>query len=109
MKTTNSSDGFARRRTNKSGFLPFHRLYLDSSSEDGRLLLSTRQGVYRTEHDIRSWFRLWLDDLASRGSFFDSSQAPRKTGIIPFTREPIVYVGEGPPFGELIHRWSEHE
>ena len=82
-------------------------LYVDSSSEDGRLLLATGGDVYRTEHDIRSWFRLWLDARASRAIFFDASQAPKKTGINPFTREPMVYVGEGPPFGELIHRWPE--
>jgi hypothetical protein len=79
-------------------------LCVDSSSDDGRLLLMAGHGVYRTEHDIRGWFRLWLDDRASRAIFFDASKAPRKTGINPFTREPMVYVGEGPPFGELIHR-----
>ena len=60
-----------------------------------------------TDHDIRSWFRLWLDDRASRASFFDASKASRKRGINPFTRQPMVYVGEGPPIGELIHRQPE--
>jgi hypothetical protein len=82
-------------------------LYIDSNSDDGRVLLATGQDVYRTEHDIRSWFRLWLDDGASRAIFFDASKALRKPGINPFTREPMEYVGEGPPIGELIHRWPE--
>jgi hypothetical protein len=82
-------------------------LYVDSRSEDGRLLLSAQRDIYRTEHDIRSWFRLWLDDGASRAIFFDASKAPRLSGINPFTRQPMVYVGEGPPIGKLIRRWHE--
>lgn len=99
-----------------TGFLAMHAVpllnlrcgawvYVDSSSEDGRLLLATGKDVYRTDYDIRSWFRLWLDDRDSRTLFFDASKAPRKSGINPFTRQPMEYVGEGPPIGELIHQW----
>ncbi len=101
-----------------TGFLAMHSapllnlgcgawVYVDSSSEDGRLLLATGREVYRTDCDIRSWFRLWLDDRESRAVFFDASKAPRMSGINPFTRQPMEYVGEGPPIGELIHRWPE--
>ncbi len=82
-------------------------LYVDSSSADGRLLLATGEALYRTEHNICSWFRLWLDNRASREMFFDESKATQQSGINPFTREPMVYVCEGPPFGELIHRRPE--
>jgi hypothetical protein len=82
-------------------------LYVDSNSTDGRLLLLTGRGVYRTEHDIRTWFRLWLDDRASRAIFFDASKASRKRGTNPFTRQPMDFVGEGPPLGELIHIWPD--
>ena len=82
-------------------------LYVDSSSEDGGLLLATGEALYRTDQNIRSWFRLWLDNRASREMFFDESKATEKSGINPFTRQPMVYVAEGPPFGELIHRRPE--
>jgi hypothetical protein len=84
-------------------------LYVDSSSADGRLLLVCERGVYRTAHDIRDWFRLWLDDRTSRGIFFDASNASRKRGVNPFTRKPMEYVAEGPPLGELVHSWPEDE
>jgi hypothetical protein len=84
-------------------------LYVDSNSEDGRLLLLSERGVYRTEHDIRGWFRLWLDDRASRAIFFDASQASRKRGTNPFTRQPMEFVAWGPPLGELVHSWPDDE
>jgi hypothetical protein len=84
-------------------------LYVDSSSTDGRLLLISEQGVYRTHQNIRSWLRLWLDDRASRANFFDASKASRKRGINPFTRQPMEFVAEGPPIGDLIHSWPEDE
>jgi hypothetical protein len=84
-------------------------LYVDSSTPDGRLLLVSEQGVYRTEQNIRSWLRLWLDDSASRANFFDASKASRKRGVNPFTRKPMEFVAEGPPLGELIHSWPDDE
>ena len=84
-------------------------LYVDSSSADGRLLLICEQGVYRTAVNIRSWLRLWLDDCASRANFFDASKASRKRGINPFTRQPMEFVAEGPPLGELVHCWPEDQ
>ena len=84
-------------------------LYVDSSSADGRLLLVSERGVYRTDQNIRSWLRLWLDDRASRANFFDASKASRNSGINPFTRQPMEFVAEGPPLGELIHSWPEDE
>ncbi len=81
----------------------------DGAPHHCRLLLVSERGVYRTEQNIRGWFRLWLDDRASRSIFFDASKASRKRGINPFTRQPMEYVAEGPPLGELIHSWPEDE
>jgi hypothetical protein len=75
---------------------------LDCRSADGPIVTASNGEPFaNTGHTLRSWLEAWLAGAELFGEMFEPG--PTRTGINPFTKQPIVIKGTGKPKGA---RWS---
>ncbi len=72
---------------------------LDCRADDGAIVTFVgEEGFTNTGHTLRSWLGAWLDGHDLWKEMFET--VPTKTGINPFTKQPIQMMGRGKAKGE---------
>jgi hypothetical protein len=75
---------------------------LDCRSADGPIVTSSNGEPFaNTGHTLRSWLAAWLADVDLFEEMFEPD--PVRTGINPFTKQPITFKAQGKPKGA---RWT---
>jgi hypothetical protein len=71
---------------------------LDCRTEEGPIVtMAGEWPLTNTGHDLRSWLQAWLDGTDLWNEMFEPS--PTRTGINPFTKQPIEIKVTGTPRG----------
>jgi hypothetical protein len=74
---------------------------LDCRSADGPVVTASNGEPFaNTGHTLRSWLSAWLAGVELFEEMFEPS--PTHTGVNPFTRQPMMFKGQGKPKG---FRW----
>jgi hypothetical protein len=74
---------------------------LDCRSDEGPIVTASNgEPFVSTGYTLRSWLGAWLAGVDLDEEMFEPG--PTRTGINPFTKQPIVFKGQGRPSGT---RW----